>query len=93
MSTTTHYNRCIHCNNKITNINENYRIETIYDGVYREFRYCCSKCFWKYYNTEYNDAIKTNQKPKKHLADTKITSLKPDAKKHPKSKKGGEDNE
>ena len=86
MIETTHYKRCIHCNNKITNINENYRIETIYDGVYREFRYCCSKCFWKYYHTEYNDAIKT-----------KTTSLKPDAKKHPKSqkpnpssKKGGE---
>lgn len=92
MAETVHYKRCIHCNNKITNINENYRIETIYDGVYREFRYCCKKCFWKFYNTEYNDAIKTNQKPKKHLADTKMTSLKPDAKKHPKSKKGG-DNE
>ena len=79
MNETVHYKRCIHCNNKITNINENYRIETIYDGVYREFRYCCKKCFWKFYNIEYNDAIKT-----------KTASLKPDAKKHPKSKKGGE---
>ena len=79
MQETVHYKRCIHCNNKITNINENYRIETIYDGVYREFRYCCVKCFHQFYNIEYNDAIKT-----------KTTSLKPDAKKHPKSKKGGE---
>ena len=79
MQETIHYKRCIHCNNKITNINENYRIETIYDGVYREFRYCCSKCFYRFYNVEYNDAIKT-----------KTHSLKPDAKKHPKSKKGGE---
>lgn len=80
MTETVHYKRCIHCNNKITNINENYRIETIYDGVYREFRYCCFKCFNQYYNTDYDDSIKT-----------KMTSLKPDAtKRHPKSKKGGE---
>ena len=83
---TVHYKRCIHCNNKITNINENYRIETIYDGVYREFRYCCSKCFDRFYNVEYNDEIKTKTHP-----------LKPDAKRHPKkeqlapfAKKGGE---
>lgn len=80
MAEIIHYKRCIHCNNKITNINENYRIETIYDGVYREFRYCCSKCFWKFYSTDYNDAIKTNQKPKN-------ASVKQLA---PHSKKGGE---
>ena len=86
MAEIIHYKRCIHCNNKITNINENYCIETIYDGVYREFRYCCSKCFHQCYNIEYNDAIKTKKASK---IKTKTHSLKPDAKKA-SAKKGGE---
>ena len=40
---------CLHCNTKIDELNEEQFIEVVSDFTTMEKRYCCNKCFIKYY--------------------------------------------
>ena len=40
---------CLHCNTKINELNEEQFIEVVSDFTTMEKRYCCNKCFIKYY--------------------------------------------
>ena len=42
-------NKCLHCNTKINEFNEEQFIEVVSDFTTMEKRYCCKKCFSKYY--------------------------------------------
>lgn len=42
-------NRCLHCNSKINDFNEEQFIEVVSDFTTIEKRYCCKKCFIKFY--------------------------------------------
>ena len=41
--------RCLHCNTKINELNEEQFIEVVTNFATTEKRYCCNKCFIKYY--------------------------------------------
>ena len=43
------YNSCLHCDTKINEFNEEQFIEVVSDFTTMEKRYCCKKCFIKYY--------------------------------------------
>ena len=43
------YTHCLHCDTKINEFNEEQFIELISDFTTIEKRYCCEKCFIKYY--------------------------------------------
>ena len=43
------YDFCIYCNTKINALNEEQFIEVVSDFTTMEKRYCCKKCFMKYY--------------------------------------------
>lgn len=45
-------NKCIHCNAKINEFNEEQFIEVVSDFTTMEKRYCCKTCFKKYYDLE-----------------------------------------
>lgn len=42
--------RCIHCNTKLNEFPENRLLEIVSDFTTMEKRYCCKKCFCKYYD-------------------------------------------
>ena len=48
------YTHCIHCDKplKEQEFNADYLMETIYDEFDIQQRYCCEKCFIKYYKIE-----------------------------------------
>ena len=50
MKYTIRYNKCIHCNGKITNFHKKYFIEEIVDFDNRKIveKYVCEKCFKEY---------------------------------------------
>lgn len=52
MFKTIMHNRCIHCNKKISEFNEERHIETIFDETIEEKRYCCKKCFKRFYEED-----------------------------------------
>lgn len=43
------YNHCIHCDKYIKRFDWQYLIETIYSGYFIEKRYCCQKCYIRFY--------------------------------------------
>ena len=43
------YDQCVHCNTKINEFNEEQFVEVVIDFSTMEKRYCCEKCFIKYY--------------------------------------------
>lgn len=43
------YTHCIHCDKYIKKGDWQYLIETIYSGHYIEKRYCCQKCYIRFY--------------------------------------------
>ena len=43
------YDHCVHCDKKIDDFNKDYFVEGISDLTTMEKRYCCKKCFFKYY--------------------------------------------
>ena len=43
------YTHCIHCDKYIKAYNWRYLRETIYSGYYIEKRYCCRKCYIRFY--------------------------------------------
>ena len=43
------YTHCIHCDKYIKKGDWQYLIETIYSGYYIENRYCCKKCYKRFY--------------------------------------------
>ena len=43
------YNRCIHCNTKVNEFNEEQFMEVVSDFTTMEKKYCCKKCFVQYY--------------------------------------------
>lgn len=44
--------RCLHCNTKINELNEEQFIEVVTNFATMEKRYCCKTCFKKYYDLE-----------------------------------------
>ena len=46
------YDHCLHCDTKINGLNEEHFVEVISDFTTMEKRYCCEKCFIKYYKIE-----------------------------------------
>lgn len=48
----TKSNKCLHCNTKINEFNEEQFIEVVSDFTTMEKRYCCMVCFKKYYDLE-----------------------------------------
>ena len=43
------YDHCVHCNTKINDFNKDHFVEVISDYSKKKKRYCCEKCFVKYY--------------------------------------------
>ena len=43
------YDHCVHCDTKINELNEEQFVEVVSDFTTMEKRYCCEKCFVKYY--------------------------------------------
>ena len=43
------HGRCLHCDTKLDALNEEHFIEVVSDFTTMEKRYCCKKCFVKYY--------------------------------------------
>ena len=46
------YDHCVHCDTKINDFNKDHFVEVISDFTTMEKRYCCEKCFIKYYKIE-----------------------------------------
>ena len=43
------YNHCIHCDKYIKKFDWRYLMETISNGYHIENRYCCQKCYIRFY--------------------------------------------
>ena len=57
------YDHCVHCDTKLNGFNKDHFVEVISDFSTMEKRYCCEKCFIKYYKFEgeTNDFRKNNK--------------------------------